>query len=201
MKSAPSRPDQCLAVKYRSGGREADRESGQEHDRGGEDNADDGDDHVGDPLVQEVLRPGPQFSGEDELRGADFLQADAAAHALVGIGGLFDHVSSEAQIEQFGHGHTVAPFEHAHDNAVWLGGADDLVERAHGAERFAAGKRGGGLVAVDHIAGDFEAGLRMFGDIPADVFEQRAAAHQQQAIPADYLQRESAKHDPPEEDG
>jgi hypothetical protein len=147
------------------------------------------------------LRAWPQLTGEDELRGPYFFQADAAAYALVGIGGLFDHVSGEAQFEQFAHGHAVAAFEHADDNAVRLGGADDLVERVHGAERFAAGKWGGRLVAVVHISGDFEAGLGMIGDVPADVFEQRAAAHQEQAIAADHLERESAKHDPPEVDG
>ena len=41
----------------------------------------------------------------------------------------------------------------------------------------------------------------MIGDVLADVFEQRAAAYQQQAIPAHYLKREGAEHDPPEEDG
>ena len=50
------------------------------------------------------------------------------------------------------------------------------------------------VVAVVHIAGDFEAGLRMSGDVLADVFEQRAAAHQQQAIAADHLESEGAEH-------
>ena len=139
------------------------------------------------------MRTGPKLAGEDELRGPDFFQADAAAHALVGIGGLFDDVSGEAQFEQFGDRHAVAPLEHADDDAVGLGGANDLAERVHGAEHFAAGKRGAGLVAVVHIAGDFEAGLRMIGDVLADVFEQRAAAHQQQAIAAHHLKGEGAE--------
>ena len=74
-------------------------------------------------------------------------------------------------------------------------------KRVHVAEDFAAGKRGADLVPVVQIAGDFEAALRVIRDELADVFEQRAAAHQQDTIAAHHLKGEGAEQDPPEEDG
>ena len=59
-----------------------------------------------------------------------------------------------------------------------LGGADDLAQRLHGTEGLTAGQGSTGLVPVVQVAGDLEAALRMFGDVLADVFEQRAAADQ-----------------------
>ena len=147
------------------------------------------------------MRARAQLAGEDELRGPDFFQADASADALVGIGDFFDDVSGEAQFQQFADRHAVAPLEHADHDAVGLGGANDVAQRVHVAEDFAAGKQGADLVPVVQIAGDLEAALRVIGDVLADVFEQRAAAHQQQAIAAHHLKGEGAEQDPPEEDG
>ena len=79
--------------------------------------------------------------------------------------------------------------EHADHDAVGLGGANDIAQRFHGAQDLAAGQRGAGLVPVVQIAGDLQAGLGMFGDVLADVFEQRAAADQQQAIAAHHLKQ------------
>ena len=82
-----------------------------------------------------------------------------------------------------------------------LGGAHDVAQRFHRAQHLAAGKRGAGRVHVVHIAGDLQAGLGAIGDVLADVLQQRAAAHQQQAIAAHQLKREGAEQEAPEEDG
>ena len=193
--------DARLAVKDCAGGGKADGEGGKQHDGGRQNNPHNGDGYVREALVEEVLRARSQLSGVDELGGANFFEADASADTFVGIGGFFDDVAGEAQLEQFADRHAVAPLEHADDDTVGLGSAHDLPEGRHAAEDFAAGEGGAEFVAVVEIAGDLQADFGVIGDVLADVFEQGAAAYQQQAIAAHHLKGESGKEDPPEEDG
>src|ERR1019366_9044422 len=172
--------DAGLAVEHGSGGGEADGEGGEQNKRGAEDNGDDGHEHIRNPLVEQVLTAWPQLAGEDELGGADFPEADA----LVGIGGFFDDVSGEAEFEQFADRHAAAPLEHADHDAMGLDGVNDIAQRFHWAQDLAARECGAGLLVVIQIAGDLQAAFGVIGDVLADVFEQRTAAHQQEAIAA-----------------
>ena len=121
--------DARLAVEHRARRGEPDRQRGEQHEgRGKRRCPTTATQHVGKPLVQQVLAARTQFAGEDQLRRADFLEADTSADPLVGVGGLFDDVAGETQFQQFADRHAVAPLEHADHDAVRLGSAHDVAQ-------------------------------------------------------------------------
>ena len=72
-------------------------------------------------------------------------------------------------------------------------------KEAMGPRIFSAGKRRSPVRGIPHISSDQEPQLRMFGDVAADILQQRAAADQQKAVPAENLKRMGAKKHAPQE--